>query len=118
MDQVLRDYLVAEHQDKKNKPLDLSGWEDYKPEVGTHASALWCCGLNMASLQDIPQQENCSDCGVVRVRHHFSRPSKLLNSRLQFTSMVAECLSRPDAALDYEQENMMVCKPTARLPTH
>ncbi|KAJ1911708.1 hypothetical protein IWQ60_010016 [Tieghemiomyces parasiticus] len=43
--QVIRDYLTAEHQDKKQTPFDLSGWTD------------WC-------PKDIPRQQNGYDCGV------------------------------------------------------
>jgi hypothetical protein len=31
--QKLRDYLAAEHKDKKKAPLDLSDWEDYTADV-------------------------------------------------------------------------------------
>jgi len=41
----LRHYLELEHQNKKKKPFDFTGWEDYDPE-------------------DTPQQENGYDCGV------------------------------------------------------
>ncbi|RDX56113.1 cysteine proteinase [Lentinus brumalis] len=42
---ALRQYLNAEHMDKKKKPFDFTGWEDYvQPET--------------------PQQENGYDCGV------------------------------------------------------
>lgn len=41
----LRDYLNAEHLNKKKKPFDFTGWEDYIHD-------------------DIPQQENGYDCGV------------------------------------------------------
>jgi sentrin-specific protease 1 len=37
--------LKDEHQNKKEKPLDLSGWLDYTPT-------------------DIPHQKNGYDCGV------------------------------------------------------
>ncbi|KAK7694384.1 hypothetical protein QCA50_001570 [Cerrena zonata] len=43
--QHLRDYLNSEHQDKKKKPFDFTGWENY-----------W--------MDEIPQQENGYDCGV------------------------------------------------------
>ncbi|KAI0343926.1 cysteine proteinase [Trametopsis cervina] len=42
---ALRGYLDAEHKDKKKKPFDFTGWEDY-------------------TLEDTPQQENGYDCGV------------------------------------------------------
>ncbi|KAH7883881.1 cysteine proteinase [Phlebopus sp. FC_14] len=42
---VLRHYLDLEHQNKKKKPFNFSGWEDYYPD-------------------DTPQQENGFDCGV------------------------------------------------------
>ncbi|KAK0465314.1 uncharacterized protein EV420DRAFT_1513860 [Desarmillaria tabescens] len=42
---LLRHYLDAEHRNKKKKPFDFSGWEDY-------------------TLKDTPQQENGYDCGV------------------------------------------------------
>ena len=29
----LRDYLQAEHMDKKKKPFDFSGWVDFAPDV-------------------------------------------------------------------------------------
>lgn len=41
----LRYYLDAEHKNKKKKPFDFEGWEDY-------------------ILEDTPQQENGFDCGV------------------------------------------------------
>ncbi|OCH96573.1 cysteine proteinase [Obba rivulosa] len=41
----LRSYLDAEHRNKKKKPFDFTGWEDY-------------------TLPDTPQQENGYDCGV------------------------------------------------------
>ncbi|KAK0233372.1 cysteine proteinase [Armillaria fumosa] len=41
----LRHYLDAEHRNKKKKPFDFTGWEDY-------------------TLKDTPQQENGYDCGV------------------------------------------------------
>ncbi|KDQ54738.1 hypothetical protein JAAARDRAFT_196153 [Jaapia argillacea MUCL 33604] len=42
---LLRNYLDAEHRNKKKKPFDFTGWEDHVPE-------------------DTPQQENGFDCGV------------------------------------------------------
>ncbi|KAJ3551215.1 hypothetical protein NM688_g4829 [Phlebia brevispora] len=42
---LLRKYLDAEHRDKKKKPFDFTGWEDY-------------------TLEETPQQENGYDCGV------------------------------------------------------
>ncbi|XP_078656292.1 uncharacterized protein LOC144902622 isoform X1 [Branchiostoma floridae x Branchiostoma belcheri] len=42
---ALRDYLQAEHKDKKGSNLDLSGWTSQYPE-------------------NIPQQMNGSDCGM------------------------------------------------------
>ncbi|KAI0936053.1 hypothetical protein AcV5_004294 [Taiwanofungus camphoratus] len=42
---LLRAYLDAEHRNKKKKPFDFTGWEDY-------------------TLEDIPLQENGYDCGV------------------------------------------------------
>ncbi|KII93665.1 hypothetical protein PLICRDRAFT_49686 [Plicaturopsis crispa FD-325 SS-3] len=42
---MLRGYLDAEHRNKKKKPFDWEGWEDYTNE-------------------DTPQQENGYDCGV------------------------------------------------------
>ncbi|KIY51367.1 cysteine proteinase [Fistulina hepatica ATCC 64428] len=48
----LREYLDAEHRNKKKKPFDFTGWED-------------CSRMcNNYSMQDIPQQENGFDCGV------------------------------------------------------
>ncbi|KIK98321.1 hypothetical protein PAXRUDRAFT_803098 [Paxillus rubicundulus Ve08.2h10] len=41
----LRHYLELEHQNKKKKPFDFTGWEDYDPE-------------------NTPQQENGYDCGI------------------------------------------------------
>ncbi|KAJ3756966.1 hypothetical protein EV360DRAFT_47019 [Lentinula raphanica] len=41
----LRDYLDAEHRDKRKAPFDFTGWEDYVSK-------------------DTPQQENGDDCGV------------------------------------------------------
>ncbi|KAI0082254.1 cysteine proteinase [Panus rudis PR-1116 ss-1] len=43
--QLLRSYLDAEHRNKKKKPFDFTGWEDYV-------------------LKETPQQENGYDCGV------------------------------------------------------
>ncbi|EMD41725.1 hypothetical protein CERSUDRAFT_110298 [Gelatoporia subvermispora B] len=42
---LLRMYLDAEHRNKKKKPFNFTGWEDY-------------------TLPDTPQQENGFDCGV------------------------------------------------------
>ncbi|CDO72453.1 hypothetical protein BN946_scf184977.g154 [Trametes cinnabarina] len=42
---LLRQYLDEEHRDKKKKPFDFTGWQDY-------------------TLPDTPQQENGYDCGV------------------------------------------------------
>ncbi|KZW02050.1 cysteine proteinase [Exidia glandulosa HHB12029] len=42
---MLRKYLELEHQDKRKKPFDFTGWTDYVSD-------------------DTPQQENCYDCGV------------------------------------------------------
>jgi len=42
---LLRHYIDAEHRNKKTKPFDFSGWEDY-------------------TLEATPQQENGFDCGV------------------------------------------------------
>ncbi|TBU64827.1 cysteine proteinase [Dichomitus squalens] len=42
---VLRQYLDDEHRNKKKKPFDFTGWEDY-------------------TLPNTPQQENGYDCGV------------------------------------------------------
>lgn len=42
---LFRDYFEDEHLDKKGSELDLSGW------------TLECC-------DDVPQQNNGSDCGV------------------------------------------------------
>ncbi|KAI0359160.1 cysteine proteinase [Trametes cingulata] len=42
---LLRQYLDEEHRDKKKKPFDFTGWQDY-------------------ILPDTPQQENGYDCGV------------------------------------------------------
>ncbi|THH02506.1 hypothetical protein EW026_g384 [Hermanssonia centrifuga] len=41
----LRSYLDAEHRNKKKKPFDFTGWQDY-------------------TFEDTPQQENGYDCGV------------------------------------------------------
>ncbi|TDL28824.1 cysteine proteinase [Rickenella mellea] len=41
----LRMYLDEEHKNKKKKPFDFTGWEDYE-------------------LEDTPEQENGFDCGV------------------------------------------------------
>ncbi|KAK0208494.1 hypothetical protein DFS33DRAFT_1303966 [Desarmillaria ectypa] len=43
---LLRHYLDAEHRNKKKKPFDFTGWEDYTLK------------------KDTPQQENGYDCGV------------------------------------------------------
>ncbi|KAA1468571.1 cysteine proteinase [Dentipellis sp. KUC8613] len=42
---LLREYIDAEHRNKKKKPFDFTGWQDYSPE-------------------NTPQQENGYDCGV------------------------------------------------------
>jgi len=42
---LLRLYIDAEHRNKKKKPFDFSGWEDY-------------------IVEDFPTQENGYDCGV------------------------------------------------------
>ncbi|KAI9323792.1 hypothetical protein BX666DRAFT_1890489 [Dichotomocladium elegans] len=42
---LLKEYLAAEHEDKKKQPVDLSDWKTCSPK-------------------DIPQQRNMSDCGV------------------------------------------------------
>ncbi|KIM84540.1 hypothetical protein PILCRDRAFT_818108 [Piloderma croceum F 1598] len=42
---LLRIYLDAEHLNKKKKPFDFTGWEDYL-------------------LEDTPEQENGYDCGI------------------------------------------------------
>ncbi|KAJ1341762.1 hypothetical protein BSLG_003657 [Batrachochytrium salamandrivorans] len=43
--ELLRDYLIQEHADKKKEPIDLDDWSDYIPK-------------------DIPTQQNGYDCGV------------------------------------------------------
>lgn len=43
--QLLRSYVDDEHRNKKKKPFDFSGWEDYV-------------------MDNAPQQENGFDCGV------------------------------------------------------
>lgn len=45
----MRTWIVAEHQDKKKSPFDLSDWKNV-----TH--------------KDIPQQENGYDCGVFMLK--------------------------------------------------
>ncbi|KAF9243821.1 cysteine proteinase [Melanogaster broomeanus] len=45
----LRHYIDLEHQNKKKKPFDFTGWEDHEPD-------------------DTPQQENGYDCGVFTCR--------------------------------------------------
>lgn len=42
---LLRSYLDSEHRNKKKKPFDFTGWENYV-------------------LEDVPLQENGFDCGV------------------------------------------------------
>ncbi|KAF9821845.1 hypothetical protein IEO21_00275 [Rhodonia placenta] len=42
---LFRAYLDAEHKNKKKKPFDFTGWQDYV-------------------LEDVPLQENGYDCGV------------------------------------------------------
>ena len=37
--QLLREYLEAEHLDKKKTPIDLSEWEDYQHEVRPNSLA-------------------------------------------------------------------------------
>lgn len=63
--QLLRDYLQAEHKDKKKKELDLDDWVDFEHPVRLPS---WSTRALRSSLtvQDIPQQENGFDCGVVR----------------------------------------------------
>jgi len=43
--ELLREYLDAEHRNKRKKPFDFAGWIDFEYE-------------------DLPQQENGWDCGV------------------------------------------------------
>ncbi|GAA5855357.1 hypothetical protein JCM9279_001695 [Rhodotorula babjevae] len=64
----LRNWLVEEHRNRKKSEIDLSDWEDY-----------W--------YEDVPQQQNVSDCGV-------------------FTCMFMESLSREVDFFDFTQKNM------------
>ncbi|KAF4572677.1 Smt3-specific protease [Pleurotus pulmonarius] len=58
----LRAYVDAEHRNKKKKPFDFTGWEDYSPK-------------------DIPQQENAYDCGVFTctILEYLSRGEEVFN---------------------------------------
>ncbi|GAA5909386.1 hypothetical protein JCM8208_005725 [Rhodotorula glutinis] len=64
----LRKWLVEEHRHRKKSEIDLSDWTDYWNE-------------------DVPQQQNASDCGV-------------------FTCMFMESLSREVNFFDFKQKNM------------
>ncbi|GAA5898647.1 hypothetical protein JCM8208_004722 [Rhodotorula glutinis] len=64
----LRNWLVEEHRNRKKSEIDLSDWTDY-----------W--------YEDVPQQQNVSDCGV-------------------FTCMFMESLSREVDFFDFTQKNM------------
>ncbi|GAA6054994.1 hypothetical protein JCM3770_000483 [Rhodotorula araucariae] len=64
----LRDWLAEEHRNRKKSEIDLSDWTNY-----------W--------LEDVPQQNNISDCGV-------------------FTCMFMESLSREVDFFDFTQKNM------------
>ncbi|BGP45303.1 hypothetical protein JCM10450v2_001121 [Rhodotorula kratochvilovae] len=64
----LRNWLAEEHRNRKKSEIDLSEWTDY-----------W--------LEDVPQQNNISDCGV-------------------FTCMFMESLSREVDFFDFSQKNM------------
>ena len=87
---ILRDYLDAEHRNKKKKPFDFTGWENHTLEVRFLAfrslvvknteDVLWCS-------QDAPQQENGYDCGV-------------------FTCQTLESLSRGEESFAFHQGNM------------
>ncbi|GAA6008627.1 hypothetical protein JCM11491_003374 [Sporobolomyces phaffii] len=65
---LLRKWLQEEHEAKKGSPLDLSDWEDY-----------WD--------PNVPQQDNCNDCGV-------------------FTCAFMESLSREVDGFDFDQNQM------------
>ncbi|KPV77041.1 uncharacterized protein RHOBADRAFT_12319, partial [Rhodotorula graminis WP1] len=52
----LRNWLVEEHRNRKKSEIDLSDWTDY-----------W--------YEDVPQQQNVSDCGVFTVRPPSFSPS-------------------------------------------
>ncbi|GAA5924207.1 SUMO protease ULP1 [Sporobolomyces koalae] len=64
----LRKWLQEEHECKKGGPIDLSEWEDH-----------WD--------PDVPQQDNCNDCGV-------------------FTCAFMESLSREYEGFDFTQKQM------------
>ncbi|GJJ09586.1 hypothetical protein Clacol_003809 [Clathrus columnatus] len=75
--QKLRYYLQEEHTDKKKKPFDFTGWEDYYDEK------MWYSHV----FKETPQQENGYDCGV-------------------FTCQFMESLSRGVDNFPFDQSNM------------
>lgn len=87
----LRAYVDAEHRNKKKKPFDFTGWEDYSPKVRLIAS-YWAAASPSHTFfvpvpQDIPQQENAYDCGV-------------------FTCTILEYLSRGEEVFNFTQKHM------------
>jgi len=56
----MKEYLDAEHKDKKQKPFDFTGWGNAWNDVGSACSTQ----QTLADDQDSPQQNNGSDCGV------------------------------------------------------
>src|ERR1700760_934573 len=63
---ALRKYLDDEHLDKKKKPFDFTGWEDWNGKVRVLPFEWWTpiSFRLITSPQNTPQQENGYDCGV------------------------------------------------------
>ena len=95
--QHLRAYLDAESRNKKKKPFDFTGWEDYFDEVCflSRATVPFHRATNPVqpiylpnlSPQNAPQQENAFDCGV-------------------FSCQFMEAISRGEETFNFEQKNM------------
>lgn len=83
---MLRAYLDAEHRNKKKKPFDFTGWEDYYP--GVRSTYPFTQLTSLSYLQTAtPLQENGYDCGV-------------------FTCQFMESLSRGEDAFNFTQKDM------------
>lgn len=91
----MREYIQAEHKDKKKAPFDLTGWRDYFSD-------------------STPQQENGYDCGVFAAQtlEQLSRrdpkepfPPPLSHSAETGAGAVAED-EEDDQEWNFSQENM------------